>query len=404
MISLIRNILNKNLYAVALYSRKIASAFIIFIIARFLTVYDYGLYSAYRTIVLYVLAIANLGFSEYIVVSAKQNTGLVRVKQIFFIFFGCLVLLCYCFSQCLFPLENHLLFILLLFNMFFDNTFFALALPYFQVSKKFKDISIINIVYSLTLICISIYAYIFKIGLIKFVFLNVVLGCINFIQTSIRAKLNYLELFKIIKEDFKSILDRNLIYFALVAITILTYSQLPALAVSTILSKEEAALYFAAYNIASILFLFVAAQSQQIISDLVSSDYYKILKTIKYNTFLVVVVNLIATLFFIIFGKILLNIIYGNEYYSNSYWILIILALVQIFSGIGGIAGTYITAQNLQKNKFYMQIEFVIITILLLLLFHKFKLTGIVITFALSQLYTSIRYFFFMLNDIKKLK
>lgn len=400
---MIKKLLSTNLYTLALYMRKIASAFVVFIAARFLDVHGYGLYSSYRTIALYILVLANLGFSEYIIVSSQKKVENVALKQRFFIVFGILVALFYACFQSFFNLENHLVFALLIFNMFFDNSFFALILPYFQVTKKFKEISLINIVYAVGIIAIACISYIFKLGLTKFLILNVLWGVFNFVQSSIRIKASYIKGLIQFKEFFKS-LDKSMVYFALVALTILTYSQLPSLAVSTLLSREDAALYFSAFNIASVLALVSAAQSQQIIADLMSNSYSLLKKVLKKNILFVLKINIAATLFFIVAGKPLLEIIYGNEYYQNAYFALVIPAFAQTVGSVGAVAGTYITARNMQKSKFKMQLEFVAVTFLLLAALKKFGLTGMVWTFALSQIYTASRYTIFMLNDLKKLR
>ena len=82
--------------------------------------------------------------------------------------------------------------ILILYKSFFDGAFFALALPYFQAAKKFNQIAIINIFYSIGIIIIAISALILKLSLIKFLILCIILGITNFIQCSLGTKINYI--------------------------------------------------------------------------------------------------------------------------------------------------------------------------------------------------------------------
>ena len=62
-----------------------------------------------------------------------------------FIINAILVLLCIAIGSLFFHIESHFLFTLILLRTFFDSIFFAIALPYFQASKKFHIISCVNI-------------------------------------------------------------------------------------------------------------------------------------------------------------------------------------------------------------------------------------------------------------------
>jgi hypothetical protein len=76
-------------------------------------------------------------------------------------------------------------------------------------------------------------------------------------------------------------LDRSILYYGLVTLVMLTFSQIPSLTVSIFMSKEIAALYFAAFNIASILLLFSAAQIQQIMPEMIKQNYEQLIDGIE---------------------------------------------------------------------------------------------------------------------------
>ena len=76
--AIIQKILKNNFYAISLYARQIAGTLVLFLIARYLTVYDYGLFSSYKNIATFILMFANMGFNEYILVSTKANVNNVR--------------------------------------------------------------------------------------------------------------------------------------------------------------------------------------------------------------------------------------------------------------------------------------------------------------------------------------
>jgi hypothetical protein len=55
--------------------------------------------------------------------------------------------------------------------------------------------AIINIIYACCIVCIAVTSFIFKLSLIKFLILNIILGFINFVQCSYYARINYLLFF-----------------------------------------------------------------------------------------------------------------------------------------------------------------------------------------------------------------
>ena len=143
---IIKSLLQKfkeQLYPISLYSRQIVGTIVLFIIARYLPVYDYGLFSSYKNIAAFLLMFANLGFSDYILVSSKANVHEVKIKMAFFLINAISIVMAIIFLSLFCRIENHLLFSLIVLRTFFDGIFFALIIPYFQASKKFTTIAII---------------------------------------------------------------------------------------------------------------------------------------------------------------------------------------------------------------------------------------------------------------------
>ena len=86
MLAKVKDGLNSQLYAISLYARQIAGTFILFVIAHYLSVYDYGLFSSYKNIAMFALLFANLGYSDYILVSSRANVKEVKLKISLFLF------------------------------------------------------------------------------------------------------------------------------------------------------------------------------------------------------------------------------------------------------------------------------------------------------------------------------
>ena len=401
--NIIKALSKQYLYTISLYFRRIAGAFSVFFIARYLSVYDYGLYASYVNIANYLLLFANLGFNEYILVSSQNNVTKVRIKQAIFIIFGILLCIVFSLTSYFIKIENHTIFLLILYKTFFDGAFFALALPYFQAAKKFNQIAIINIFYSIGIIIIAISALILKLSLIKFLILCIILGLTNFIQCSLGTKINYISIIKKPIIILKMV-DKNILPYSFVTLMMVTRDQLPSLSVSILMSKEQAALYFAAFNIASISSLFATAQLQQIMPTMIKATSTLLINIMKKSALIIFYINLGIIIFLAIFGKQILVLLYGKEFYANSYILLLLISAIMMISGVSGILGYFITARGFQKFKLKCQIEFIILSIISISIFFKYGIYALVCVFVLVQLYAIPRYGFFVYNKIKQLK
>lgn len=395
------NILKNQLYAISLYARQIAGTLVLFIIARYLTVYDFGLFSSYRNIAVFCFMFANLGFNDYILVSSKANVKEVKLKIALFLLNAILIAFLCCIFSNIFKLDSHLLFILVVIRTFFDGIFFQLILPYFQASKKFNTIAIINIAYAIFITIIAVLSYILKLSLTKFLMFNITLGLINFIQCSYFARINYITVLAHIKKIMK-MLDPSIFAYIGVTIAYFLYAQIPSLYVSTQINKEDAALYFSAFTIAAVIGLLVAAQTQKMMPEMINADKNRIKQVINDNLKIVLTITISVLIFMIIFGKLLLYILYGQKYYSNAYIILLILTIANICVAEAAVYGTYITASGNQKRKIPMQLEATAITIMSLFILHKFGIYGATVSFLLAAIYTAFRYTIFTLKLLKK--
>ena len=96
MLKTIKNILNSQFYAMSLYARSIAGTLILFVIARYLSVYDFGLFSSYKNIATFCFMFANLGFADYILVSSKANSTEVKLKISLFLTNAILIAMLIC--------------------------------------------------------------------------------------------------------------------------------------------------------------------------------------------------------------------------------------------------------------------------------------------------------------------
>lgn len=390
----IKKLFASQLYTISLYSRQIAGTVVLLFITRFLLVSEYGLFRSYGTIATFCLMFANLDYSNYILVSSKAKVQEVKLKISLFILFAIFILLFVLSVSLFIPLEDHIIFGLVLIRTFFDVTFFTLILPYFQSTKKFNTISIINIFYSIMTVVFAFLCYLMHYNLKNFLYLSIALGLFNFIQCTYYAKINYFLLFKHIKKVLNKI-DKSIFAYMGASITWFLYAQIPSLYVSTLIKKDDAAIFFAAFTIANIVYVLVNAQNQKLLPELIKSSYCDSVKIIKNNILIIFSALAVILFVFILFGQNILQLIYGNEIYGSANIILIILMTGNMFIALGAIYGAYITAKGYQKHKPKMMLEASIITIISLLMFHKFGIYDAAISFLLAGIYAGCRFTLF---------
>lgn len=388
---MIKKILNEQLYPISLYSRQIAGTFVLLFIVRFLSVYDYGLFSSYKTLASFWLLFANIGYNEYILVSSQNIVKEVKLKIGLFIINAIFITLLIAAGSLLSSIESHFIFLLVLLRTFFDTTFFSIVIPYFQSANKFNTISYINIFYSIATIIIASISYVLNLSLITFLLLSIILGLFNFIQVSYYAKINYLLTIKHIKRLI-SRLDKTIFAYIGVVLCSYLYMQIPSLYSSSFIKKEEAALYFAAFTISAIISLLINAQVQKMVPEMINNSIEKIKIIMKNNMKFIMSINAIVFLFLLLFGKIILKLLYEKDYYLNAYPLLLILTISNISIAIAAIYGTYITSSGNQHIKIKMQLEAIIISILTLYLFHKYGIYAAAMAYFLSTTHIAIRY------------
>ncbi|MBR6163131.1 hypothetical protein IKQ26_04475 [bacterium] len=391
MLTRIINILKEQLYPISLYSRQIAGTIVLLLVTRMLSVHDYGLMRSYVAIVSFWLMFANLGYNEYILVSSKNVVREVQLKIGLFIINAILIMFLIGFGGMLSPLESKLIFILVLIRTFFDGTFFGIMLPYYQASHRFNLISWINIFYSVMTIIIALVSFLLHLSLAKFLFLGIILGLFNFLQCSFYAKINYFLVFRHLKDIFSK-LDKSIFAYSGVSICYYLYNQLPSVYSSLFVSKEDAALFFSAFAIAGIIGLLISAQVQKIVPEMINASKDKIKSIINSNMKFILTINTVILVFFVFFGKFLLNLLYGKAYYMQAYPMLLILTFSNISIAIAAIYGAYITASGNQKMKIQMQAEAIVITVVSLLLFFKLGIYAATIAYLLSATHIGVRY------------
>ena len=97
----------------SLYARQIAGTLVLFVIARYLSVYDFGLFSSYKNIAGFCLMFANMDFANYILVSSQANIREVKLKISLFLLNAINIAVLVALFSIFFNLESRLLFVLI---------------------------------------------------------------------------------------------------------------------------------------------------------------------------------------------------------------------------------------------------------------------------------------------------
>lgn len=391
MLIKIHKYMNEHLYAMSLYVRQTAGTIVLLFLARILSVYDYGLFSSYKAIATFLLIIANLSFADYILVSSNAKINEVKLKLSLFLVYAFTITSAIALFSFAFNIESHVLFILVLLRTFFDATFFKLILPYFQAAKKFNVIAWINILYSICIMLIAVISFYLKLSLLEFLILNVILGIINFFQCSIYTRLNYFLLFQNFKRILKKI-DKKIWDFIGITIGTYLYSQIAPLFISTMVPKEQAALYFSSFTIANIVMLLISAQTQKMVPEMIKNTVSNIRKILYKNLRFIILVTSALFLFMLVFGKLVLKLVYGQDYYMNGYWVLLILMLSNIALSESSIFGAHIVASNNVNKALPILLQTSGITILSLFILKNFGIYGAAISYFIASIYLAYKY------------
>jgi len=108
-------------------------------------------------------------------------------------------------------------------------------------------------------------------------------------------------------------------------------------------------------------------------------------------------------LFMATFGKFVLRLFYGQQYYENAYLILLMLMAGNILYGVAANYSIHITASGNQAAKIPMQIELIICSITTLFIFHKMGIYGAATSVLITMTYMVIRYKIFSDNWLRNL-
>lgn len=385
------------LFTVSVFSKRIVNFLLNIILARIISLQDFGEYSSFVIIASYILLITEFGYSEYSLIKGKQNNNFSFLLSNFVIVSIVTFILISLVSM---TFKLNLIFLLVLGKVYMEVFLNKLLMAYYQYSHNFKVYSLLGLVYSTFVFFMCIYIFYFPLGLNKILLIiNVFLLCtilIFFKTTSIDFKLVNLRIF------IKS-LNKDLLHYGLSSITITVYMLSPLLIMTYLLTNERVAIFYVAYTIASVMILFSVSINQQYLPKVIGqkSDFYILIsKPLK----LVIVLNILMFVLFDLFGESILSVLLQKEDFMETNKYLLILIISNLFQSISSLLSMYLVGNDLLKKKFSFHLEFIAISLIVSFpLIYSFELYGVTISYIVIYLYVLFRYFIFI-RENKKIK
>lgn len=369
-----------------------ANYIFIVVLARAISVYDFGIYSVYANIIGILILVTNFGFSEYLLVNSN-NKKLKHNNLNAFIFFSFSLFLMLFSGLLILNLENTTLAILILFKIFFDTTVYNILLSYFQVEKRLLEITRTNFFLATLLISASLYFYFNKTGVYALFSTVLAINTIIFSVLFYKTKFTSISLKKalhFVKEKFS-----ELKFYGISTITVPIYMMSPTVIASFILNPETLAQYQVAFSIANILLLISVSQLQERYSSFLSSQesIWVLANKIKKTGFRIMIINISVLIFFILFGKYILLLIYNKEEYLAAFPLLITLLVSNVIFMVASVAATLMVVLKMQKEKSKYHLEFIFLSIFLgALMTYYYGSFGLTLSYALLYSYSAIRY------------
>lgn len=374
-------------YTLSVLLRRGSNFILNIMIARVLTVQEFGEFSQLTIIAIYLLLVTEFGYNEYILVKAKKNNNLKFLLSNFFIIsiitFIILSLILGIFHQ------SEFIYLILL-KVYLDSYLNKLILTYYQYENKFNIYSKLTIFYSLSLLSLSYYLYLNHLSLYcTLIIINILL----LLMTIALVKKSNIEFRMINLGKIKEYINKEFTYFALSSITIPIYMQMPLFIMIFFVSKENIAVFYLAYVISSVMLLLSVSVNQQFLPKFIHNKKVDFFIQIKIPILLLVGLNFFIFLIFLFFGEfIIINILNKSEYMNANQYILLLM-LSNLFQSVSGIIALYLVVNNLMKKKLNIHIELIFISLVLsIILIYIYGILGVALSYIILYIYTFIRY------------
>ncbi|OEI81639.1 hypothetical protein AST99_02865 [Formosa algae] len=281
-----------------------------------------------------------------------------------------------------------------------DTSLIKVLLSYFQVLKKVNKLTVSYLLSSILILIFLLVAYYFE----SSIYIFLIVYCIGLVILYFIA---LLEIKPFVKINFRKFYETNILkikYYGLSYITVSIYMLIPNVFAALFIGKEELGIYQVAYSIANVILLVSISFIQYSYSGFLKIKCKKAftnrLKNIIKQVFLI---NTIVIFFFFFFGKFILINIYGSEVFEDSWSLLMILLLANIIQSISSVLAITLIIAKLQKVKFKLNLELIILSLICSSLFiYLFQIYGVVLSFIIVYAYSFFRFAVINKNVLNK--
>jgi O-antigen/teichoic acid export membrane protein len=360
---------NSGLLALSYFMSKLMNYGWGILIARLLSVNEFGEFTYIITIAAFIDMISDLGTSNYIIRNYSKNIREVKYTfvNIFLLRFS-LFLLTSILAITFMEFSNPIIVLMLLFAYFLQNTI-NLYSSFFRSMEKMEYESLVIVVVRFTLLILTIILSLFTQLNVGWVALSLIIS--NLIGTTILTVI-FIRLVKnkgILNVSFKQIFTiiKGSIPFALTIILTTIYFRIDVFFIKYFSSLNEVGYYNAAFKfieISLIIPFVLVTPILPILSKAINGniEFFKS-KLINYIE-LLSIIGLTGTIIIIGFAKQIIIISYGNDYF-NSIFILIILALFISFQFPSYVMEYSLNVSGLQRYVNYNAVCGILINIIL---------------------------------------
>lgn len=371
-------------------AKRLTNYLLFIVIAREYSLFVVGEYSSYINIISVLLLITNFGYNEYISIQTKEDLS----KQFTVLtLLSFLTLIFIVIISSIFPINNKLLFSLLIIKLFLETTVSLIQLAYFQVVNKIYLVTISNYLISiLTTIVIGLNTF-YKFEINILVLLIVLISTISILFVFKFVDFNRLSIKQFISELIITL--KNLKYFGLVALTVPLYMAGPNIIASFMIPKEELAVYQVAFSLSNVILLLSISSIQSSFPKILESrfDTVRMGEFLKQLSIKIIVLNLIILFVALFISNWGIAMLVKNNAYAGASKHLYILLGANMLQSISSIAAITLIVYGQQKKKFFIQIELVTLSwVGGWLCINFLKESGIAIAYIILYAYGLIRY------------
>ncbi|MBP1838704.1 lipopolysaccharide biosynthesis protein [Formosa algae] len=387
------------LFTIANLFRRATNFIFVILLARILNLETLGEYSSYTYFISLFIVVTNFGFNEFIIANSEDEK-ILKINFTGFFLFSLLILSVFFLIATCFNIPNYSLFLLVGIKIFLDTSLIKVLLSYFQVLKKVNKLTVSYLLSSILILIFLLVAYYFE----SSIYIFLIVYCIGLVILYFIA---LLEIKPFVKINFRKFYETNILkikYYGLSYITVSIYMLIPNVFAALFIGKEELGIYQVAYSIANVILLVSISFIQYSYSGFLKIKCKKAftnrLKNIIKQVFLI---NTIVIFFFFFFGKFILINIYGSEVFEDSWSLLMILLLANIIQSISSVLAITLIIAKLQKVKFKLNLELIILSLICSSLFiYLFQIYGVVLSFIIVYAYSFFRFAVINKNVLNK--